>query len=116
MQRIKDTVQWVVLELQNLLLVSPLRALYLDGPPVLGGWGGATPEDACAGMTGVPAFVWTHNLSPCYDLIEKKVKSWVVTVCVVSYVMTLYSLIKMGCGRLASSLCGEQQLQLKKDY
>jgi len=63
------------------LAVGPLATLYLEGPTMLGMWGGASPETICAQLTSVPAEHWVAtaaNMDECSDTIHRHFNSWLV--------------------------------------
>ena len=79
---------WPVMEAKRwagaafgVVAVQPLATLYLEGPTMLGMWGGAPPETICAQLTEVPADHWTRttdNYADCADTIHRHFNSWLV--------------------------------------
>lgn len=70
-----------------------VRALYLNGPGVLGGWEGQSKADICARLTTTTSDVWRRNLDECNELIDKKVTAYAIGSCLIASVVLMYHLI-----------------------
>jgi hypothetical protein len=77
-------IEWV----RHVLVLAPLRALYLKGPSVgeYGFWGGAAPDDICAALTGSPSSFWRTSPLECERLIDARFESFEVSLFSVLYI------------------------------
>ena len=75
------------------LVVQPLARLYLEGPRVIGFWGGLSPNDICAQLTNTHADFWAlseANRDECMDTIRRHFWSWLVLGTTVSYFVIVF--------------------------
>lgn len=88
--------QWAAKSLWSFTIIQPLRTLYFYGPRINGHgfWGGLSPEDSCAHLTGVSATLWANQQIACKDLLERKFHSFSVAVFFFFYVWAFYITIK----------------------
>ena len=79
----------------NLLLVSPLRRLYLYGPAAynVGFWEGKEASEMCQVMTNHNQLFWENNHEECQTLIETRFQSFKTTVEVVLYFTLMYKIV-----------------------
>ena len=82
-------------ELMFVLLLQPLRLLYLYGPSIngVGFWEGLPIADICSRLTHVDATFWLQqpdNLTQCTELIDRKIYAMFTLIWVVGYVLLLY--------------------------
>lgn len=88
----------LLLALATLVVLAPLKGLYMNGP-TLGGygfWGGAEPADICAQLTGLSATVWLSSpvqALQCDALLERKFLSFAWSVFATAYLWGLYNLV-----------------------
>ena len=78
----------VTANVANYLVVRPLANLYLEGPAVLGFWGGVSMEDICAQLTSTNANFWTSsdaNTRECEAHVERHFNSWMVLTTTAAY-------------------------------
>ena len=79
------------------ILLTPLKHLYFDGPTVMGigFWEKLPSKDICSHITGVSATFWEHGdaFDECHTLVSRKFDTFVVGVCAVLYVWSLYRAI-----------------------
>jgi hypothetical protein len=80
-------------QLYSHLVVKPLRTLYEYGPEILGVgfWGGKTPSQICAALTGTPEDFWAQNPVPCSSLIDRKFLAVQVTLEAVAHFACMYA-------------------------
>lgn len=72
-----------------LLVVAPVKHLFLHGPHVLGCWRGMPAADVCAGLTGVGAHFWASQPAQCNDVIDRHAWSFAVALYVALYFAAL---------------------------
>ena len=93
---VKGSVTAVGTTVWDVVFVHPLRTLYFYGPRLHGHgfWGGLSPEDSCAQLTGVAAAMWANQLTACRDLLDRKFYSFLVAVFFAIYIWLWYILIR----------------------
>ena len=80
---------WLVL----VLFKYPLSLLYFYGPPLLGGWWGASASDICARLTTVEASWWEHNPDKCLEIVDQNFECFYTTATVLLYFLLLVLLL-----------------------
>ena len=78
--------------LTSLVVLTPARHLFLQGPALLGCWQGSPLEDVCAGLTGSPSKFWAGSEDTrreCNDIVDRQVFSFLVVIYVVMYFSAL---------------------------
>ena len=80
----------------EILVLSPLRTVYMYGPEFhgFGFWGGRSDAQICAVLTGTAEKFWNSNENECTSLIEQKFYSIQVTVESVVYFTSIFYLLK----------------------
>lgn len=71
---------------------APLRALYMTGPSFPGGfgfWRSRDPQDICSELTNTPSAHWDIHFDQCDDLIDKRFRSFMITLYAFVYSGTL---------------------------
>jgi hypothetical protein len=84
---------WSVLEVcGNLVLGTPLKTLYFEGPALsgYGFWAGASSSDICSQITGVAANLWDSQPEACGDLLHKKFRAFSMGVYALLYAVAIY--------------------------
>lgn len=87
-------------------VVHPLARLYLDGPTLLGFWGGAAPETICARLTGVDADFWSGSEDgqfKCAEVIQRHFDSWMVLASTAAYFVAAGAIITIAYRRCQGS-------------
>jgi hypothetical protein len=86
-----DIVQKIPTIFYNMTIHWPMRALFLQGPPTVGMWGGLPSADICARLTRVQAEFWlSSNMEECDTLIERECYSWSILLIVLIYVYMVF--------------------------
>lgn len=79
-------------------IVRPLTNLYLNGPKLLGFWGGLDPEDICHQLTDSPSRYFVDadgGVTPqCQEMIHVRFQFWLVLLYTASYWYFLLLLLK----------------------
>jgi hypothetical protein len=79
--------------INGLLLINPVKNVYLKGPKILGLWGGDELHDICARLSGGESSFWSRNISECKGIINKHFESYYVFISTILYLMVLYKFI-----------------------
>lgn len=77
-------------------IVHPLARLYLDGPTLLGFWGGASADSICSRLTGVDANFWSlsdDGREECEKVIQQHFNSWMVLASTIVYFVSAGMLV-----------------------
>jgi hypothetical protein len=88
------------------LILHPLRKIYEFGPDLhgFGFWGGKSPAQICAAISGTAELFWLHNLDDCLEIIDTKFYSVQVTMESVVYFILLFSVIQFLYQRLCERM------------
>jgi hypothetical protein len=80
--------------LLGLFVFSPLRRLYIDAPPWMGGWSGKAEHEICALMTGMKAQYWETRSHDCSKHIDEKLDQIVNVVMLCGYFVSLIWILR----------------------
>ena len=80
--------------LYSVLIVEPIKKLYLNGPMLgmFGFWGGKHKAEICHLLTSIDSRFWINNSRDCDILIEDRFQAFKVTAETVIYFLLLYQL------------------------
>jgi hypothetical protein len=67
------------------VVVGPVKHLFLHGPHFVGCWRGLPAADVCSGLTGVHAAFWHDHGAQCEDVIDRHAWSFAVLLYVSLY-------------------------------
>ena len=88
-----STLSHLITKLHDIVILSPIRRLYLHGPTCLGMWGGQALPDICAYLSRADSSFWSLNIDACHDMVEKKLTSYSVALEAGLYSFILYRTI-----------------------
>ena len=72
------------------IIVVPIRVLFLQGPALLGCWGGRDIEDICTQLTNTPSSIWVNNMIECQAIVDTNFMTFLVTAESILYFISLY--------------------------
>jgi hypothetical protein len=79
----------------SLLIITPMKNLYLNGPKSAFCWGGDELPDICGRISGTSSEFWNKNMPECVAMIDKQFNSLYIMLMTIIYVIVVYKVVTM---------------------
>ena len=81
--------------ISDVIFISPMHALFMNGPAILGCWSGRAIEDICSQLTNTPSSIWVDNMDKCQNIVDTNFRTFMVTLESGLYIYSLYKCTSM---------------------